>query len=50
MLVALPPAARAAVLYTQIQTEHRQLEAEKEKAEKELKELMARFKLRKVLV
>jgi len=33
-----------------VQTEHRQLEAEKEKAEKELKELMARFKLRKALL
>jgi len=33
-----------------VQTEHRQLESEKEKAEKELKELMARFKLRKALL
>ena len=31
-----------------VQAEHRQLEVEKEHAEKQLKELMARFKLRKV--
>ena len=31
-----------------VQGEHREVEVEKEKAEKELKELMARFKLRKV--
>ena len=33
-----------------VQSEHRQLEAEKESAEKQLKELMARFKLRKALL
>ena len=33
-----------------VQAEHRQLEAEKESAEKQLKELMARFKLRKALL
>ena len=32
------------------QAEHRQLEVEKESAEKQLKELMARFKLRKALL
>ena len=31
-----------------VQGQHRQLELEKESAEKQLKELMARFKLRKV--
>ena len=33
-----------------VQAEHRQLEVEKETAEKQLKELMARFKLRKALL
>jgi len=33
-----------------VQAEHRQLEVEKESAEKQLKELMARFKLRKALL
>ena len=33
-----------------VQGEHRQLEAEKDSAEKQLKELMARFKLRKALL
>ena len=33
-----------------VQAEHRQLEVEKEAAEKQLKELMARFKLRKALL
>jgi len=33
-----------------VQGEHREVEVEKEKAEKELKELMARFKLRKALL
>jgi DNA repair exonuclease SbcCD ATPase subunit len=33
-----------------VQVEHREVEIEKEKAEKELKELMARFKLRKALL
>lgn len=33
-----------------VQTEHRHVEMEKDKAEKELKELMARFKLRKSLL
>lgn len=33
-----------------VHTEHRQVEVEREKAEKELKELMARFKLRKALL
>ena len=33
-----------------MQAEHRQLEVEKETAEKQLKELMARFKLRKALL
>jgi len=33
-----------------VQAEHRQLESEKEQAEKMLKELMARFKLRKALL
>ena len=33
-----------------VQAEHRQLELEKETAEKQLKELMARFKLRKALL
>jgi len=33
-----------------VQNEHRQVELEKERAEKELKELMARFKLRKSLL
>ena len=33
-----------------VQQEHRQLEVEKESAEKQLKELMARFKLRKALL
>jgi len=34
----------------EVQSEHRQLEAEKDSAEKQLKELMARFKLRKALL
>jgi len=34
----------------EVQAEHRQLEAEKDSAEKQLKELMARFKLRKALL
>jgi len=33
-----------------VQAEHREVEVEKDKAEKELKELMARFKLRKALL
>jgi septal ring factor EnvC (AmiA/AmiB activator) len=34
----------------EVQSEHRQLEAGKDSAEKQLKELMARFKLRKALL